>query len=666
MKVSLLRSLVLLGLLCAGSAVLVAPAHAQDEEEEPFQSGLIADYTDATGRSAQRIDREVRFVWSRHAPDERLAAGKFRVRWRGLLMSQADGTYQLHVHAAGKVRVQLRGETVLSGERVQPGWLSSKPLDLSFDYHPLEIEFESPSGSPRLGLYWSGPQFQLEPVSSRQLFHDRTASIPDDFSRGARLVAALRCAACHDVGGGGQADAAPALDHLAGNLHDAWLRDYLAERPAPAHRGPSETATTELSRRMPYWQLKKPEIEAITAYLFAKSLPTVSLAARAPKDMGPARPKSKANRKKKSDESTDPPQTPREAGRELVHTVGCLACHRIDGIGSRGLYDGGDLSEIARKRPRDFFVRWLAAPASMNAQHRMPLFELNEDEQRQIGAYLAELGTPPANARGGATTPAELIQDGERLFAAQRCGACHVGPSAGAVAGTPSEAPARTRLSAESNWTRSCAGDAPSALPGQPSYRLGDADQQAIQGYVSGVHPASAPQVDLTTTLERRNCLACHAREGRPGLAAQLGKLAERDAALAPRIPYLTPPSLDSIGDKLHDGALRDSIRRQGPVHRPYLAVRMPRFQLTDEELESLVEALVTADRIPDGIARDMGAAMAVTATRPAAKTSLRTESPLLLEAVGSRLVTQDGFGCTSCHAVGSVQPAQAPLNARG
>ena len=36
------------------------------------------------------------------------------------------------------------------------------------------------------------------------------------------------------------------------------------------------------------------------------------------------------------------------------------------------------------------------------------------------------------------------------------------------------------------------------------------------------------------------------------------------------------------------------------------------------------------------------------------------------LAAAGPRLVTTDGFGCTSCHQVGSVLPDKAPLNARG
>jgi hypothetical protein len=79
----------------------------------------------------------------------------------------------------------------------------------------------------------------------------------------------------------------------------------------------------------------------------------------------------------------------------------------------------------------------------------------------------------------------------------------------------------------------------------------------------------------------------------------------------------------------------------------------MPRFHFRDEELQGLVDHLLTEDRIPDG------------APVPQAAERLPIDAPLL-EAVGSRLVTPDGFGCTSCHQVGKVLPSKAPLNARG
>ncbi len=84
-----------------------------------------------------------------------------------------------------------------------------------------------------------------------------------------------------------------------------------------------------------------------------------------------------------------------------------------------------------------------------------------------------------------------------------------------------------------------------------------------------------------------------------PLLADKLTAVGKRYADLAPLLPALTPPALNSVGDKLTDSALRESIARRGEAHRPYLRVRMPRFPLADGDLQTLVNHLIDADRVP-------------------------------------------------------------------
>ena len=84
-------------------------------------------------------------------------------------------------------------------------------------------------------------------------------------------------------------------------------------------------------------------------------------------------------------------------------------------------------------------------------------------------------------------------------------------------------------------------------------------------------------------------------------LQDKLAAVAEAHGELAPLVPAMTPPALNSVGDKLHDAALTDAISRQGPPHRPYLLVQMPKFGLTKEQLASLVaylESLTAAPRM--------------------------------------------------------------------
>ncbi|HND54598.1 MAG TPA: hypothetical protein PLV92_19435, partial [Pirellulaceae bacterium] len=157
--------------------------------------------------------------------------------------------------------------------------------------------------------------------------------------------------------------------------------------------------------------------------------------------------------------------------------------------------------------------------------------------------------------------------------------------------------------------------------------------------------------------LDERQCLACHARDGGSGLAATVGAVVERHGALAPRIPAFTPPSLTSVGDKLHDSALDQAIARSGAPRRPWLAVRMPKFALSDAELRAVRDELIGADRVPDGAPHVRNPA-----TDDAAVASL---GEIALRTTGGRLVTPDGFGCTSCHDLGGVAPANTPLNAR-
>ncbi|MEO8498091.1 MAG: hypothetical protein ABI614_23745, partial [Planctomycetota bacterium] len=125
--------------------------------------------------------------------------------------------------------------------------------------------------------------------------------------------------------------------------------------------------------------------------------------------------------------------------------------------------------------------------------------------------------------------------------------------------------------------------------------------------------------------------------------------VADAHPEVAELLPAMTPPPLISVGDKLYEQSLRDAILRKS-VHRDYLLVRMPKFNLSDEQLQSLVDYFVQCDRVPP---RDD--------VKPAP-----VIDPLVLHTAGSRLVTTDGFGCTSCHQLGSVQPTMAPLNARG
>jgi mono/diheme cytochrome c family protein len=608
-------------------------AIAQEEFDEELRTGLVATYAsiDRPQETATRIDRDVAFEWA-GSPDPRLGPGPFTAVWRGFLLTPGSGAYRLAAHGTGEVTITLAGKRVLQASADSPAWMDASPAEFSFGWQPLEVRYVSRGESSRLTVFWSGPQFAWEPISERQFFYAPQEAPSDRFSRGEELVAALRCHACHGAELKIAAPPAPALDRLEGNLSHDWLVESLT----------SIDAASDSSRRMPHFGLSQSEAKAVAAYLIAASEPAPRETAPESREAGSQR----AAQPKKSGGKENPKQEKPSAaaGERLLLTVGCLACHRVGEFGESDLFGGGDLSRIAEKRPADFFTRWLTNPAAVNRDHHMPIFELTARERESLSLYLATLGDRKAE-RPTAVREEELIRQGRRLVESNRCGACHALPKDSA---RPAFASA---LSEISNWDRACSGD---PHPGkQPGYRLSAEDTAAVREYVaatSGVAHRDSAAADSRIVLRRRNCLACHEREGSPGLAPKLAPVIAAREDLAPLLPSMTPPPLVSVGDKLRDEALADAIRRAGPPHRPYLAARMPKFHLPDNELHALVRRFIVQDRIP--LRTDA--------------TSTHVEPDPAVEAAGPRLVTSDGFGCVSCHQIGSVQPDKAPLNARG
>jgi mono/diheme cytochrome c family protein len=636
-------------------SVCTAPLTAQDEtdeEDSPYRPGLVANYS-AGGRSATRLDEALAFDWQDAPPDSRLTSGKFSATWTGRLWVQTPGEHRLAVYVGGgKATLRLAGREILAGQSAEPGWIVSPPIGLEFDRHPLEISFEQTGPQARLALYWSGPGFRLEPVPERFLMHDRERTLPAEFERGRRLATALRCGACHGSDSVDESLSAPALDRLAGNIHSDWLVDWLSQLAN------KQDQDQPIVRRMPHFGLTREEAADVAAWLERPTADALPEKAERENSKGA---KGKGKESKAS----------AEEGKRLFLTLGCLACHQHGELGESGLFGGGDLSKVAAKRPSDFFARWLADPAGSNRHHRMPVFELSATERDSLALFLQASGALGNALRGAAESPATAGKpaEGERLVARFRCGSCHALPGA---AESPKAANLRP-LTEASDWSRSCAGESDVQMA-RPGYRLADSDRAALKAYFEAfgtpqrafpIAPPKASSESLQAVgrdlLVELNCLACHAREGiNREVNALPARLQDKLAAvvaihddLGKQVPAMTPPALASVGDKLHDAALAATILRKDKPHRPYLLVRMPKFKLTDEQLAALTAYFTVTDRIPS---RE-GEAPAEPSPRPVVGA---------LAAAGPRLVTADGFACTSCHQIGDVLPDKAPLNARG
>lgn len=567
----------------------------EDDEDNPFRPGLVANYLQA-GRTVTRIEASPALAWEEVPPDIRFLPGEVEVVWRGRLLTQGADTYQLHFYAVGDVEIMLGERVVIEGKSAQRQWFSSAPLKLPHDYHPLTVRYVGRGAAKQLRMFWSSTNFSIEPIPAKQLHHEPMveADVGQAFERGQQVARSLCCAACHDLPGEDAPLASPALDRLAGNMRRDWLVPWLDTRHHRAER------------------LSTAEARDIAAFLL---------------DGAP--------QEKSVVQSGDV-----QRGKRVFETIGCLACHQVNGQGTAGELSGGDLTQIAEKRPAEFFTRWLANPADINRDYRMPTFDLLPKQRDDLAAYLGSLKREAAASAKSALEGD--VARGKELVVTHGCASCHRLP---ALPLSDRRKRLKTPATAECKQY-------------DVSKHVAEDDLLALQAFLKTASELKE-QVDRPLAgariLREKNCLNCHAREGAEGLAPKLVALAKADAELAPLVPALTPPSLLAVGDKLHDTVLLAMIKRMEQPHRDYLQVRMPHYHFTQEELEALLAYFVHYDRIspqpPDERAH---------------KPQGLPPQKELIEAGQKLVIANSGFGCTSCHAIGKYLPSKAPINARG
>lgn len=87
------------------------------------------------------------------------------------------------------------------------------------------------------------------------------------------------------------------------------------------------------------------------------------------------------------------------AGKQLIASYGCGACHMIPGVsGADGLV-GPPLEKFARRvyiagevpNNADFLIRWIEVPQAIEPGTAMPNLGVTEGQARNIAAYLYTL-----------------------------------------------------------------------------------------------------------------------------------------------------------------------------------------------------------------------------------------------------------------------------------
>lgn len=407
------------------------------------------------------------------------------------------------------------------------------------------------------------------------------------------------CYACHSFPGYERGrKRGPDLRRIGAKVSADWMRQWLR----------SPKAVKPATWMPEFWQAADfegdgrggVEVEAVVSYLLANS--------------EPYRPVEHA-------ENGDVAR-----GKTIVESVGCLGCHITEATTARpaaGLRRtfGPPLQSLRGKLSQAWLHDWVTAPDRFSPTTKMPSLRLSNDEAADVAAYLTTLDGPtlasvPASSfddaafRSVAQTHAQpsvdvtgrlpvnpdtlsgdalRIETGRRVVAALGCYQCH------SITGFEYQQPTQYAFRRGAPVT-----DAEIASGMHVAARQGSAGADARERATWRRAPHFTLQPDEVSALalavtafprgralsgesiERaagralvhgRNCVGCHVIEGVGGDFLKL--VAE---------PSLGPPLLTPEGSRVQPAWLRAFVRDPRTI-RPWLAVRMPHFGLSEDEL---------------------------------------------------------------------------------
>ena len=404
-------------------------------------------------------------------------------------------------------------------------------------------------------------------------------------SQGKKLFIKLGCHGCHLVDGyQKERKVGPSLLRIASKVDPSWLVRWIKK---PKNYLPKT--------RMPFFSISDDQTLAISAYLWDVSEKGYQVAEKF--------------------QGGDPAK-----GKKLFETVGCQACHKVNGNGE--LF-GPDLTRIGQKVNPDWLVSWIRNPDEYNPESIMPNLRLTLDQASDITAYLLQFDQkrPQAGVEEQLNNP-ELVKLGETLVRRRGCFACHnikgmekegrIAPELTAFGNKQTrelefgdshiphtwEAWARTKLKNPNAYRTE------RILDKMPNFELEPDEVEALLVLLKGFNGIKIPQQyqknyseeELVIEKGRRlitryNCRGCHVVERTGGHIQEF---------LSSKSQY--PPPLEMgdyhVGERLK-GSWLFSFLKTPTLVRTWMKVKMPTFSFTDKEVRDMTayfEAMSPSD----------------------------------------------------------------------
>ena len=323
------------------------------------------------------------------------------------------------------------------------------------------------------------------------------------------------------------------------------------------------------------------------------------------------------------------PEDAAARGRELFHTVGCVACHSPrDATGGEILpEDSQSLGAVASKYGLESLAAFLENPHAARPAGRMPNMQLTHWEAVDVANYLLS-GRPQTDANSPAfERDPDLAAKGKEQFIQLGCVKCH--------AVDERKTDVELIPLTKAGLGRGCLSDDAGAWP---QFEISRQDRDAIKAALSENVVDLMDDDRIAMTMTALRCVNCHRR-------GELGGVSEdRDLHFHTANPNLgpqgrIPPTLTGVGAKLKPTWMRQ-VLVSGRNIRPYVTTRMPLYGV--DNVAHLVDLFQQVDRQP-----------ALETVEFSDQKEMRT--------AGHELAGTRGLNCIVCHTFQLKQAATMP-----
>jgi mono/diheme cytochrome c family protein len=448
-------------------------------------------------------------------------------------------------------------------------------------------------------LAWEKPMLPVHYIqASCGVCHRADIPQTPQLNRGRELLVRFNCVGCHKLEGIQRpAMLGPDLTNVGTKVSRAWIYKWLKEpRTITDAQGNVvvDGVVNEDEPRMPKFRLGEKELLGLSAYL-------ASLKSR-PIEPYKFDPRVLAKWQKNPNAV--------QQGELRFRQMFCTDCHSLAVVraGTTQLIGGDigpELSKVGSKVNSDWLLAWLRDPESYLPRTLMPRYQWSDEDLYTVSQYITNRLTDPDLLSDvpklGAATPDE-VQLGRRLFVEKGCASCHL------IEGVPQQKDFGPDLSSLGSKTVSELFFGNSKIPHtliayiqakvsnplsvnpaarMPQYHLTKDDLHAITTALLSMtgpanrlefadltlpekHPEFQPAGEFGKLYERYKCYVCHRFNGYGGALA---------------------PDLSFEGSRARRQWIVDFLKNPGTL-RPTLTVRMPQFNMSDQDASTLADYL--------------------------------------------------------------------------